>query len=50
VIPAILRGAEGEPQWSVFMEDFHRVDFRLSQPDPMAELMYGIIGVRPEPS
>jgi hypothetical protein len=50
VIPAVLRGAEGEPQWSMFLEDFHRVDFRVAQPDPMAELVYGIIGVRPEPS
>jgi GTPase SAR1 family protein len=47
VIPVILPGAQGEPQWSIFLEDFHRVDFRVSQPDPMAELLYGITGVRP---
>jgi hypothetical protein len=50
VIPAILPGAEGEPKWSMFLQDFHRVDFRVAQPDPMAELLYGITGVRPEPS
>ena len=48
VIPVILSGAEGEPSWSVFMQDFHRVDFRRPQPDPMGELLYGITGVRPE--
>jgi hypothetical protein len=48
VIPVILSGAEGEPAWSVFMQDFHRVDFRKPQPDPMGELLYGITGVRSE--
>jgi hypothetical protein len=46
VIPVILSGAEGEPSWSVFMQDFHRVDFRKPQPDPMGELLYGITGIR----
>jgi WD40 repeat protein len=46
VIPVVLPGAQGEPQWSIFLQDFHRVDFRASQPEPMAELLYGITGVR----
>jgi WD40 repeat protein len=46
VIPAILRGAEIGPQWSLYLDDFHRVDFRVPRPDPMAELLYGITGVR----
>ncbi|MBZ5622639.1 MAG: TIR domain-containing protein [Acidobacteriia bacterium] len=50
VIPAILPETEGEPQWSIFLRDFQRVDFRVAQPDPMSELLYGITGVRPEPS
>jgi len=48
VIPVILPEAEGEPQWSTFLEDFHRVDFRVPAPDPMASLVYGITGERLE--
>ena len=49
VIPAILPGAEGESDWPVFLNDFHRVDFRVARPDPLSELLYGITGVRTEP-
>jgi hypothetical protein len=42
LIPVILPGVQGEPQWPIFLGDFHRVDFRVSQPDPMAKLLEGI--------
>jgi GTPase SAR1 family protein len=48
VIPVILPEAESEPRWSTFLEDFHRVDFRVRAPDPMASLVYGITGERLE--
>ena len=48
LIPVILPNAQGEPQWSTFLDDFHRVDFRVSAPDPMNSLVYGITGVRAE--
>ena len=40
VIPVIPPGAEAdkESDWSTFMEDFHRVDFRISDPDPMKQM------------
>lgn len=46
VIPVVLPEAQTEPQWSGFLDDFHRVDFRISQPDPMEQLCWGITGKR----
>ena len=40
--------AQSEPRWSTFLEDFHRVDFRMRAPDPMVSLVYGITGERLE--
>jgi WD40 repeat protein len=48
VIPVILPEAQSEPRWSTFLEDFHRVDFRMRAPDPMVSLVYGITGERLE--
>ncbi len=48
VIPVVLQGAEEEPDWSIFLEDFHRVDFRKQEPDPLNQLIYGITGDRTE--
>ena len=31
----------------LFIKDFHRVDFRHSNPDPMEQLIWGITGVKP---
>jgi hypothetical protein len=46
VIPVLLKGAESEPNWSIFLDDFHRVDFRITDPDPLEQLMWGITGER----
>ena len=47
VIPVVLP-AEHEPNWSGFMQDFHRVDFRITEPNPMQQFCRGITGQRPD--
>ena len=46
VIPVILDNCEREPDIPSFLEGFHRVDFRLSSPDPLEQLIWGITGKR----
>jgi len=47
VIPVLLSYAHAEPQLPVFIEGMTWVDFRLHDPDPMEQLIWGIVGVRP---
>ncbi len=47
VIPVFLADAPDKPELSVFLENFSGVDFRQSEPDPFAYLMWGITGRRP---
>ncbi len=47
VIPVYLPDAPLSPELSVFLENFTGVDFRQSDPDPFAYLMWGITGQRP---
>lgn len=47
VIPVFLPDAPSDPDLSVFLETFAGVDFRESDPDPFAYLMWGITGKRP---
>ncbi len=44
VIPVLLPGIPEEPEFPVFLEEMFRVDFRLQEPDPMQQLLWGIIG------
>lgn len=47
VIPTILEGTNEEPDWSMFLDDFHRVDFRKQEPEPFEQLVWGITGQKP---
>jgi hypothetical protein len=47
VIPTILEGTTEEPDWSMFLDDFHRVDFRKQEPNPFEQLVWGVTGQRP---
>lgn len=48
VIPVMLPGAPLEPRLPRFLEGMTWVDFRVSAPDPMARLVWGITGHAPE--
>ena len=48
VIPVLLPGASVEPSLPRFLKEMTWVDFRVSQPDPLARLIWGITGKRPE--
>ena len=47
VIPVLLPGAGGEPDLPLFLRGMTWVDFRLNAPDPVAQLIWGITGERP---
>jgi TIR domain/CHAT domain len=47
VIPVMLPGAPLEPRLPRFLEGMTWVDFRLTAPDPMARLVWGITGHAP---
>jgi len=47
VIPVLLPSAPEKPQLPLFLEAMTWVDFRLSSPDPLQRLVWGITGVRP---
>jgi small GTP-binding protein len=42
VLPVILKDMIGEPKLTPFLEQFHRIDFREDDPDPMEQLIWGI--------
>lgn len=48
VIPVLLPGAPVQPSLPLFLMEMTWVDFRVSQPDPLARLIWGITGNRPE--
>jgi TIR domain len=47
IIPVMLPGAAGEPQLPLFLRGMTWVDFRVSDPDPLDQLLWGITGRRP---
>jgi len=48
VIPLLLQGAPAKPELPIFLRLMTYVDFGLADPDPMAQLEWGITGVRPD--
>ena len=48
VIPVILPECDSTPELPAFLRMLHAVDFRKSDPDPIAQLIWGITGRRPE--
>lgn len=48
VIPVLLPGASARPELPIFLRLMTYVDFGLSDPEPMAQLEWGITGIRPE--
>jgi hypothetical protein len=47
VIPVILPSAKGTPELPWTLMEFHRVDFRVTNPDPLRQLIWGIAGKEP---
>jgi hypothetical protein len=47
VIPAILAAARTTPELPWTLKNRHRVDFRLADPDPLKQLIWGITGQKP---
>lgn len=47
VIPVLLPDAPQEPQLPVFLQGLMWVDFRLQNPEPMGQLIWGITGNKP---
>jgi formylglycine-generating enzyme required for sulfatase activity len=48
VIPVLLPNAPTKPELPVFLRQFTWVDFRISDPDPMYRLRWGITGKKPQ--
>ena len=46
VIPVILEGAPEQPELPLFLRGHTWVDFRVSEPDPIERLIWGITGDR----
>ena len=46
IIPVLLKGIKGKPDWSALLESHHWVDLGRSPPDPIDQLYYGITGHR----
>jgi len=46
IIPVILEGRKGRPQLPGFLGLWHVVDMRQAEPDPFAQLVWGITGER----
>jgi hypothetical protein len=47
VIPTILGSATTTPELPWTLENRHRVDFRIADPDPLKQLIWGITGQKP---
>lgn len=47
VIPVMLLDAPQQPRLPIFLRNRHWVDFRLQEPDPIVQLVWGITGERP---
>ena len=48
VIPVMLSDAPKKPELPIFLKNRHWVDFRQQQPDPLAQLIWGVVGRKPE--
>ena len=48
VIPILLPNASTKPELPVFLRQFTWVDFRISDPDPIYQLRWGITGNKPQ--
>lgn len=48
VIPVLLPNAPTKPELPVFLRGLTWVDFRISDPDPMYQLRWGITGKKPD--
>ncbi len=48
VIPAILPSAKTTPTLPILLKSRHYVDFRVPNPDPLVQLMWGINGEKPK--
>jgi cellulose biosynthesis protein BcsQ/nucleotide-binding universal stress UspA family protein len=48
IIPVLLPNAPGDIQLPMMLRDFIWVDFRIQDPDPMMQLIWGITGQKPE--
>ncbi len=48
VIPVMLPDAPQQPRLPVFLRSRHWVDFRLQEPDPLVQLIWGITGQKPD--
>ncbi|MFQ4138363.1 GUN4 domain-containing protein [Nodosilinea sp. PGN35] len=46
VIPVMLANAPQQPKLPVLLKNIHWVDFRLQDPDPLSQLVWGITGFR----
>ena len=44
IIPVILEGRKGHPQFPGFLSLWHMVDMRQDEPDPIEQLIWGITG------
>jgi len=44
VIPVLLPGTPENIELSVFLEEMYPIDFRVQDPDPMQQLVWGITG------
>ena len=47
VIPVMLSETKTQPRLPIFLRNRHWVDFRLQEPDPFSQLIWGITGERP---
>ncbi len=47
IIPVLLPNALKEPPIPLFLGNRHYIDFRVQDPDPLAQLLWGITGVNP---
>ncbi len=48
MIPVILPDCDDVPDLPVFLEGMTWVDFRVERPDPMAQLVWGVTGEKPD--
>jgi hypothetical protein len=46
VVPVFLEGAPASPKIPTFLKNKHWVDFRVTEPDPLDQLVWGITGRR----
>ena len=47
VIPVMLPETQTQPKLPIFLRNRHWVDFRLQEPEPFSQLIWGITGKRP---